>query len=150
MASKMPGLSLGAAAHSPASCDLNVSPGSKRIASPTAVIRASMTGLNRLPLRRASFHGIQPDLKLSRLGAASLAQETALSSTSTDRRLRHAASSATLASSLESVKVACQITMAWEWHNFPLYSMPRKTLEDFLKGKFGNFNFYIDVGKVKL
>jgi hypothetical protein len=36
--------------------------------------------------------------------------------------------------------------MSWDWGYFPTYRMSHSTLEDFLKAKFGGYDFLISVG----
>lgn len=36
--------------------------------------------------------------------------------------------------------------MAWIWHNFSIYRMPRATLTQFLKETFGDYDFSVEVG----
>lgn len=36
--------------------------------------------------------------------------------------------------------------MAWAWHSFTIYRMPRATIARFLKDTFGDYDFYLDVG----
>lgn len=36
--------------------------------------------------------------------------------------------------------------MAWAWHSFTIYRMPRATIARFLKDTFGDYDFYLDLG----
>ena len=36
--------------------------------------------------------------------------------------------------------------MAWDWDSVPSYRLRKEELEDYLREKFGNYNFYTQVG----